>query len=54
MKYINEFFENFKDKYIFSANDVKRFLSYRKANDDYYKIFLYNLTKDCVHNFVYL
>jgi predicted transcriptional regulator of viral defense system len=43
---MNEFFENFKDKYIFSANDVKRFLSYRKANDDYYKIFLYNLTKE--------
>jgi len=46
MKYMNDFIEKFKDKYIFSANDVKRFLSYRKANDDYYKIFLYNLTKE--------
>jgi predicted transcriptional regulator of viral defense system len=43
---MNDFIEKFKDKYIFSANDVKRFLSYRKANDDYYKIFLYNLTKE--------
>ncbi len=54
MKYINEFFEDFKDKYIFSANDVKRFLSYRKANNDYYKIFLYNLTnEDKIHKIRY-
>jgi len=46
MKYMTEFLDNFRDKYIFSTNDVKRFLAYRKANNNYYKIFLYNLIKE--------
>lgn len=45
MKYVMEFFQRFNDKYIFSANDVKRFLSHKGANKNYYKIFLYNLSK---------
>lgn len=40
-----EFFQRFNDKYIFSANDVNRFLSHKGANKNYYKIFLYNLSK---------
>ncbi len=46
MKYVRGFFENFKNKYVFSVNDVRRFLSYRGANDDYYKIFLHNLIRE--------
>ncbi|EQB73579.1 MAG: transcriptional regulator [Ferroplasma sp. Type II] len=45
MKYVMEFFQRFNDKYIFSANDVNRFLSHKGANKNYYKIFLYNLSK---------
>ncbi|WMT50784.1 MAG: hypothetical protein RE471_07340 [Ferroplasma sp.] len=46
MKYMEQFFDTFQGKYIFSANDVKRFLSFRKANRGYYKIFLYKLIKE--------
>ena len=45
MKYVMEFFQRFNDKYRFSANDVNRFLSHKGANKNYYKIFLYNLSK---------
>ncbi len=46
MKYVKQFFNTFQNKYVFSANDVKRFFSFRKANNDYYKIFLYKLMKE--------
>jgi predicted transcriptional regulator of viral defense system len=45
MKYMKEFFSTFQSKYVFSTNDVKRFFTFREANKDYYKIFLYNLQK---------
>jgi hypothetical protein len=46
MKYVKQFFNTFQNKYVFSANDVKRFFSFRKANNNYYKIFLYKLMKE--------
>ena len=46
MKYVKQFFSTFQSKYVFSTNDVKRFFSFRGANKDYYKIFLYNLLKE--------
>ncbi len=46
MIYTKEFFDIFKNKYIFSVNDIKRFLLYRGSNKNYYKIFLYNLLKE--------
>jgi predicted transcriptional regulator of viral defense system len=46
MKYVKEFLTTFHNKYVFSANDVRRFLSFRHANKDYYKIFLSNLLKE--------
>jgi predicted transcriptional regulator of viral defense system len=45
MKYVKQFLSTFQNKYVFSANDVQRFLSFRHANGDYYKIFLSNLLK---------
>jgi predicted transcriptional regulator of viral defense system len=46
MKYVKQFLSTFQNKYVFSANDVQRFLSFRHANKDYYKIFLSNLLKE--------
>ncbi len=45
MKYMKEFINSFSGKPVVEINDIKRFLKYRNANGNYYKIFITNLIK---------